>query len=52
MQNNLIPDTVKSDYLTRQLMTFTLGARLYEFNSGQPQQVTLTQKVDVRNLQR
>jgi hypothetical protein len=52
MQNNLQADTVKADYLTRQLMTFSLGARLYEFNSGQPQQVTLTQKVDVRNLQR
>lgn len=58
MQNNLDEvsqtalQTVKADYLTRQLMSFTLGVRLYEQRSGQPQQVTLSQKVSVRNLQR
>jgi hypothetical protein len=51
-QTNLRGYTVKADYLTRQLMTLALGVRLYEFNSGQPQQVTLTQKIKVRNLQR
>lgn len=44
--------SVKADYLTRHLMTFSLGVKLYDFNSGQPQQVTLTQKIKVRNLQR
>ena len=43
---------MKADYLTRQLYTIALGVRLYDFNSGQPQQVTLTQKIKVRNLQR
>jgi len=52
MQNNFLSDTVKADYLTRQLMSFTLGVRLYEFNSGQPQQVSVTQKVTMGNLQR
>lgn len=52
IQNNLTDDVVKADYLTRQLMSFQLGVRLYEFNSGQPQQVNLTQKIRVRNLQR
>jgi hypothetical protein len=52
VQNNRSSDVVKADYLTRQLMTFALGVRLYEKNSGQPQQVSLTQKVRVRNLQR
>lgn len=51
-QMNSADWTFKADYLTRQLMTFTLGVRLYEFNSRQPQQVTLTQKIKVRNLQR
>ncbi len=51
-QSNGTGYSVKADYLTRQLMTFSLGVRLYEFNSGQPQQVTLTQKIKVRNLQR
>ncbi len=52
IQNNQPTDVVKADYLTRQLITFVLGARLYDFNSGQPQEVTLTQQVRVRNLQR
>jgi prepilin-type N-terminal cleavage/methylation domain-containing protein len=58
IQNNLIENpltplsTVKADYLTRQLMSFTLGVRLYDIRSGQPQQVTLTQKLSVRNMQR
>jgi prepilin-type N-terminal cleavage/methylation domain-containing protein len=52
IQNNLPIFSVRGDYLTRELMTFALGVRLYEFNSGQPQQVTLTRKVKVQNLQR
>ena len=52
IQNNLRSDVVKADYLTREMMTVALGVRLFEFNSGQPQQVTLTQKIKIRNLQR
>jgi prepilin-type N-terminal cleavage/methylation domain-containing protein len=52
IQNNLTSDVVKADYLTRQLMTFALGVRLFDLNSGQPQLTTLTQKIKVRNLQR
>ncbi len=52
IQNNLRTDQVKADYLTRQMMNVRLGVRLFEFNSRQPQQYTLTQKVRIRNLQR
>jgi hypothetical protein len=51
-QTNSTGNTVREDYLTRQLMTFSLGVRLYEFNSRQPQQFNMTQKIKVRNLQR
>lgn len=52
IQSNKSSDLVKADYLTRDLMTAALGVRLFDFNSGQPQQVNLTQKIKVRNLQR
>ncbi len=52
IQNNLPSDVVKADYLTRQLMTVAVGVRLFDLNSGQPQQATLTQQVKVRNIQR
>jgi len=51
-QNNSSGDIVKADYLSRQLMTVSVGVRLYEFNSGQPQQVNISQKINVRNLLR
>ncbi len=44
--------TVRADYITRELMSTALGVRLYDLNSGQPQQVTLTQKFRIRNTQR
>ncbi len=52
VQNNRPGDVVKADYLTRQLMTFVLGVRLYDKASGQPQQVTLNQQIRVRNQSR
>lgn len=52
LQNNLPTDAVKADYLTRQLMNLSVGVRLYDPRSGQPQQVTLAQRIHVRNLQR
>lgn len=51
-KNNVPLQSIKADYLTRQLMSFTLGVRLYDLRSGQPQQVSLTQKIAVKNLQR
>ena len=51
-QTNAAGDSIKADYLTRNLMSLSLGVRLYEFNSRQPQQISLTQKIKVRNLQR
>lgn len=52
IQNNRSSDVVKASYLTRQLMTAAVSVKLYDFNSGQPQSATLTQKIRVRNLQR
>jgi prepilin-type N-terminal cleavage/methylation domain-containing protein len=52
IQNNRSSDSVKADYLTRQLVNFTAGVRLYDFGSGQAQQVNLTQRIAVRNQQR
>jgi len=52
VQNNRASDVVKASYLTRELITAAVSVKLYEFNSGQPQSATLTQKIRVRNLQR
>lgn len=52
VQNNRPTDVVKASYLTRQLMTAAVSVKLYDFNSGQPQSATLTQRIRVRNLQR
>jgi len=52
IQNNRSSDVVKASYLTRELMTAAVSVKLYDFNSGQPQSATLTQKIRVRNLQR
>lgn len=52
LQANRTWYVVKSDYLTRQLMTFGLGVRLYEFHTGQPQQVDLSRRLSLSNLLR
>ncbi len=50
-QMNQSGDVVKFDYMTRDLMNFTLEMRLYDIGSGKPQVTRLTDKVKVRNLQ-
>ena len=52
LQANQLGYITKADYLTRQLITFSLGVRLYDFNSGLPQEVDLTRRVALRNLLR
>jgi prepilin-type N-terminal cleavage/methylation domain-containing protein len=44
-------DVIKVDYMTRDLMNVALEVRLYDAHSGQPQIISLTDKVKVRNLQ-
>ncbi len=44
-------DVVKVDYMTRDLMNVALEVRLYDARSGQPQIISLSDKVKVRNLQ-
>ncbi len=50
-QMNRPNDVVKVDYLTRELMSFSLEARLYDPATSTPQSTSLTQKIKVRNLQ-
>jgi hypothetical protein len=50
--NTLQYAMVRADYITRELMSTAVGVRLYDLNSGQPQQVTLTQKFRIRNALR
>lgn len=50
-QMNRPNDVVKVDYLTRELMSFSLEARLYDSATSTPQSTSLTQKIKVRNLQ-
>jgi prepilin-type N-terminal cleavage/methylation domain-containing protein len=52
IQNNRTSDVVKASYLTRQMITAAVSVKLYDFKSRQPQSATLTQKINVRNLQR
>ncbi len=44
-------DVVKVDYLTRNMITILLEARLYDPASGRPQTISLSDRVKVRNLQ-
>ena len=51
-QMNKPNDVIKIDYLTRELISVALETRLYDQARGRPQSVNLTEKVQVRNLQR
>jgi prepilin-type N-terminal cleavage/methylation domain-containing protein len=52
IQNNRSSDFVDADYLSRQMMQFSLGVKLFDFSSGQPQQITLAQSVAVQDMLR
>lgn len=51
-QCNRDNDVVVGNYVTKSLMNVTLGIRLYDPNSGKLHVVTLSNKVNVRNLLR
>jgi prepilin-type N-terminal cleavage/methylation domain-containing protein len=44
-------DVIKVDYMSRDLMNVALEVRLYDVRSGQPQIISLSDKIKVRNLQ-
>lgn len=44
-------DVVKVDYMSRDLVNIALETRLYDPHSGQPQIISLADKIKVRNLQ-
>ncbi|MCW3095988.1 MAG: prepilin-type N-terminal cleavage/methylation domain [Chthonomonadaceae bacterium] len=44
-------DVVKVDYMSRDLMNVALEVRLYDAHTGQPQIISLSDKIKVRNLQ-
>jgi prepilin-type N-terminal cleavage/methylation domain-containing protein len=50
-QVNQPNDVVKVDYLTRELINFSLEAKLYDPPSSRPQVTSVTDKIKVRNLQ-
>ncbi len=52
VQNNRDGDFVEANYLSRQVMQFTLGVRMYDFHSSRAYQVSLAQKVPVFDLLR
>jgi prepilin-type N-terminal cleavage/methylation domain-containing protein len=51
-QMNRPNDVIKIDYLTRELLTISLEARLYDQATGAPQIAALTEVLKVRNLQK
>ncbi len=51
-QDNLPGDVVQANYVTRDQMSVSIDAQLYDPSTAASQQTSLTQVVDVRNLQR
>jgi len=45
-------DVVKVDYSTRSVINITLGARVYDSSTGQPQLIQVRDKVQVNNVGR
>ncbi|MDH7482578.1 MAG: type II secretion system protein [Armatimonadota bacterium] len=50
VQNNLADDTLRANYVTKSLITVTLGIKMYDPASGKPQNIELTNKVRIRNV--
>ncbi len=50
IQNNKKGDTLRANYVTKSLMTVTMGIRIYDPTSGKPETVQLTNKVRLRNI--
>jgi hypothetical protein len=48
-QNNKKGDSIRANYVTKSLITVTMGVRVFDPNSGKPQAIQLTNKVRVRN---
>ncbi|MHB0999321.1 MAG: PilW family protein [Armatimonadota bacterium] len=49
-QNNKRGDSLRANYVTKELMTVTLGVRVYDSTTRRPQTVQLTSKVRLKNI--
>ena len=49
-QNNKPGDSLRANYVTKELVTVTLGVRIYDASTSKPQTVQLTSKVRLRNI--
>ena len=50
VQNNKKGDILRANYVTKSIMTVTMGIRIYNSSSGKPELVQLTNKVKLRNV--
>jgi len=50
VQNNQKDDTLRASYVTKSLITITLGIKMFDPVSGRPENIELTNKVRVRNV--
>lgn len=50
-QNNQIGDSLRANYVTKELVTVTMGIQIYDPNDvGKPQSLQLTNKIRLRNI--
>ncbi|MHB1456497.1 MAG: PilW family protein [Armatimonadota bacterium] len=49
-QNNKPGDSLRANYVTKELLTVSLGVRIYDASTSKPQTVQLTSKVRLRNI--
>lgn len=49
-QNNKPGDSLRANYVTKELVTVSLGVRIYDASTSRPQTVHLTSKVRLRNI--
>jgi hypothetical protein len=49
-QNNKPGDSLRANYVTKELVTVTMGVRIYDASTSKPQTVQLTSKVRLRNI--
>ena len=50
VQNNKQGDKLYADYVTKSLLTVTLGIRIYDPATGNPESVQLTNKIRLKNV--
>jgi prepilin-type N-terminal cleavage/methylation domain-containing protein len=49
-QNNQIGDSLSANYVTKELVTVTMGVQIYDATDGKAQSLQLTNKIKLRNI--